>query len=142
MILIFFLEKRRLVQFLARIANYYRVLVWLFLHIICVIFKHFPLFWHFLDVNCHYTQIEPFYRPLFWILKPMIIVFLRVVFYIREEFFRLDFLFFSKIISRSVKNKKKLYVWFVVFLKIQNSFMRIGKFWFNFLMNLYFFLYF
>ena len=70
----FFLGKRRIMRFLTRITYYYRVLFWRFLTYNCD-FEHFPLFLTFF--RFHYTQIEPYYWPLFRILKPIITMFLR-----------------------------------------------------------------
>ena len=39
-------------------------------------FEHLLLFYTY--CTCHFTQIAPYYRPLFWILRPIISVFLRV----------------------------------------------------------------
>ena len=96
-LLIFSLGKRRIVRFLAWIAFYYWEFLKLFWHIISVIFKHFPLFLTFF--RCQYTQIEPFYRSLFRILKPIIIVFLRVFLDIFWYFSALIYSFFENNLS-------------------------------------------
>ena len=84
----FFLGKRRIVRFLARIANYYWVIFWLFWHRYSKSdFEHFPLF--FIFFRYHYTQIAPYYRPLFKILKPIIRVFLTKKIKYISVFFRL-----------------------------------------------------
>ena len=75
-LLIFSLGKRRIVRFLAWIAFYYWEFLKLFWHIISVILSIFTFFFTFF--RYHFTQIAPYYRSLFRILRPIISVFVTI----------------------------------------------------------------
>ena len=78
-------------RFLARIVYYYRVLFWLFWHIIRVIFSIFPFFWHFLDVitlKSHFIIGLCVFKSFFWYIS---------VFF--PLYYREFFLFFKRIFA-------------------------------------------